>query len=211
MNQHIDDRRQESQRFQMKVLANITGALPLVILIGSYVRGELGFNPVEAALQTTGKIAVVFLLLSLAVTPIRKLFHFPLIRHVRKPLGLYAALYAVLHFLIFAWWDYGLDFGLIWAEIAAKPFIVIGLIALLILFALSVTSFRVLQRKMGKGWVRLHRLTYLAGILVIAHFLLAVKGNLLTLQGDYALPLIFGAILLALLALRLPFFSNKKG
>ncbi len=93
-------------------------------------------------------------------------------------------------FLIFAWWDYGLDLGLIWAEIATKPFIIIGLIALLILLALSVTSFRFFQRKMGKGWVRLHRLTYLAGILVIAHFLLAVKGNLLTFQGEYALPLI---------------------
>lgn len=208
MNQQTDDRRQESQRFQMKVLANITGVLPLILLIGSYVRGELGFNPIEAALQDTGKIAVVFLLLSLAVTPIRKLFNFPLIRHVRKPLGLYAAFYAVLHFLIFAWWDYGLDFGLIWAEIATKPFIIIGLIALLILLALSVTSFRFFQRKMGKGWVRLHRLTYLAGILVIAHFLLAVKGNLLTLQGEYALPLILGAIMLALLAFRLPFINK---
>ncbi len=210
MYQQTDDRRQESQRFQMKVLANITGVLPLILLIGSYVRGELGFNPIEAALQDTGKIAVVFLVLTLAVTPIRKLFKFPLIRHVRKPLGLYAAFYAVLHFLIFAWWDYGLDFGLIWAEIATKPFIIIGLIALLILLALSVTSFRFFQRKMGKGWVRLHRLTYLAGILVIAHFLLAVKGNLLTLQGEYALPLILDVILLALLAFRLPSFSKKK-
>ncbi|QRN82485.1 ferric reductase-like transmembrane domain-containing protein [Chloroflexota bacterium] len=208
MNQQTEDRRQESQRFQMKVLANITGVLPLVLLIGSYVRGELGFNPIEAALQTTGKIAVVFLVLTLAITPIRRLFHFPLIRHVRKPLGLYAAFYAVLHFLIFVWWDYGLDFGLIWAEIETKPFIIIGLIALLILLALSVTSFRILQRKIGKGWVRLHRLTYLAGILVIAHFLLAVKGNLLTLQGEYALPLILGAILLALMALRLPFIDK---
>ena len=208
MYQQTDDRRQESQRFQMKVLANITGVLPLILLIGSYVRGELGFNPIEAALQDTGKIAVVFLVLTLAVTPIRKLFKFRLIRYVRKPLGLYAAFYAVLHFLIFAWWDYGLDLGLIWAEIATKPFIIIGLIALLILLALSVTSFRFFQRKMGKGWVRLHRLTYLAGILVIAHFLLAVKGHLLTLQGEYTLPLILGVILLALLAFRLPFINK---
>ena len=208
MNQQIEDRKQESQRFQLKVLVHIAGALPLVLLIGSYVRGELGFNPVEAALQKTGQIAAIFLVLSLAVTPLRKLLHFSLIGFLRKPLGLYAAFYAAVHFLIFAWWDYGLDFQLIWGEIAARPFIIIGLAALLILLALAATSFRAAQRKMGKAWVRLHRLTYLAGILVIAHFLLAVKGNLLTLQGDYALPLILGAILLVLLALRLPFVKR---
>lgn len=208
MNQHIEDRKQESQRFQLKVLVNIAGALPLLLLIGSYVRGELGFNPVEAALQKTGQIAVIFLVLSLAVTPLRKLLHFPVMGFLRKPLGLYAAFYAVTHFLIFAWWDYGLDFQLIWGEIAARPFIIVGLVALLILLALSATSLRAVQRKMGKGWVRLHRLTYLAGILVIAHFLLAVKGNLLTLQGDYALPLILGGIVLVLLALRLPFLKR---
>lgn len=208
MNQQGEDRRQESQRYQLKVLANLTGVLPLILLVGSYVRGELGFNPVEAALQKTGIIAVVLLVLSLAITPLRKLLRLPWLRHLRKPFGLYAALYAVLHFLVFAWWDYGLNFGLIWAEISAKPFIIVGLAALLILVVLAVTSFRTLQRKMGKRWVWLHRLTYLAGILVITHFLLAVKGNLWTLQGNYALPLILGGILLVLLALRLPFLSK---
>jgi len=98
MNQQLEDRKQESQRFQLKVLVNITGVLPLILLVGSYVRGELGFNPVEAALQKTGQIAVVFLVLTLAVSPLRRLLHIPIIRHLRKPLGLYAALYAVLHF-----------------------------------------------------------------------------------------------------------------
>lgn len=209
MNQQLEDRKQESQRFQLKVLANITGVLPLILLVGSYVRGELGFNPVEAALQKTGQIAVVFLVLTLAVSPLRRLLHIPIIRHLRKPLGLYAALYAVLHFLIFIWWDYGLDFGLIWAEISAKPFIIIGLIALVILLVLSATSFRTMQRKLGMKWVWLHRLTYLAGILAIVHYLLAVKGNLLTLQGNYALPLVLGVILLVLLALRLPFIKRS--
>lgn len=203
MNHQIEDRRQESQRFQLKVLVNIAGVLPLVLLLGSYVRGELGFNPVEAALQKTGQIAVIFLALSLAVTPLRKVLHLSLIGFLRKPLGLYAALYAALHLLVFAWWDYGLDFELIWGEIKAKPFIIIGLAALLILLILSATSFRSVQRKMGKAWVRLHRLTYLAGVLAITHFLLAVKGNLLTLQGDYAFPLILGGIVLVLLAMRL--------
>ncbi len=204
MNQQIEDRKQESQRFQMRVLVHFGGLLPLVLLIGSYVRDELGFNPVEAALQKTGQIAAVFLVLSLAITPLRKLLKLPLLRYLRKPLGLYAAFYAALHFLTFAWWDYGLDFGLIWAEIVAKPFIIIGALALLILAVLAATSFRSVQRKMGKKWVQLHRLTYLAAILVIAHFLLAVKGNLLTLQGNYTFPLVLGGVLVVLLLMRLP-------
>ena len=208
MNQQIEDRKQESQRFQLKVLANITGVLPLVLLIGSYVRGELGFNPVETALQKTGQIAVVFLVVSLVITPLRRLFHIPIIRHLRKPFGLYAALYAALHFVIFTWWDYGLDFGLIWAEISAKPFIIIGLVALVILLVLSVTSLPSIRRKLGKSWVGLHRLTYLAGVLVILHYLLAVKGNLLTLQGNYALPLVLGTVVLVFLALRLEFIRK---
>jgi sulfoxide reductase heme-binding subunit YedZ len=178
--------------------------MPLILLIGDYVRGDLGFNPVEAATQRTGRTAVVFLILSLASTPVRRLFGLRIVGFLRKPFGLYAALYAVLHFGVFAVWDFGLDLGLIWAEIRSKPFIIIGAAALLILVILAATSFRRWQRKWGKKWIKLHRLTYLAGILAIVHYLLAVKGNLLTLEGNYTLPLILAGILIVLLVLRLP-------
>lgn len=205
MNNQVEDRRTESQRFQLKVLAHFIGLLPLILMIGAYVRGELGFNPIEAAIQRTGKTAVIFLLLSLASTPIRRLFRLPVVGFLRKPFGLYAAFYALLHFLAFAVWDYGLNLALILNEIWTKPFIIVGLAAFLILIVLAATSFRKWQREWGKRWVWLHRLTYLAGILVIVHFLMAVKGNLLTLQGNYTLPLFLGGILLVLLTLRLPF------
>ena len=213
MTEHTGSRRQESQHYQMNVLVHFAGFLPLVLLLGAYNRGELGFNPVESILQRTGQIAVVFLLLSLACTPINRLFKAPMIGRLRKPLGLYAALYAGLHFLTFAVWDYSFDFNLIWNEIRQRPFILIGAVALIILLVLAATSFRFWQRKLGKTWVWLHRLVYLAGILVVTHYLLAVKGDLFSLQGDYTVPMIAGGVLLLLLIVRLPFirrFIEKK-
>lgn len=123
MTQQTEGHRQESQRYQLDVLVNFAGLLPLVLLLGAYNRGELGFNPVESILRRTGQIAVGFLLLSLASTPTNRIFKTPLIGRLRKPLGLFAALYAGLHFLTFALWDYGFDFVLIWEEIKKRPFI----------------------------------------------------------------------------------------
>ena len=211
MTQKVEERRQESQHYQVSVLVYFAGFMPLILLFGAYNRGELGFNPVETILHRTGQIAVVFLLLSLAATPINWLFKTPLIRRLRKPLGLFAALYAGLHFLTFAFWDYGFDFTLIWTEIQKRPFILIGVIALLILLILAATSFRFWQRKLGKNWVWLHRLVYLAGLLVVAHYLLSVKGDLLSLQGDYTAPLIAGGVLVLLLVVRLPFVRSILG
>jgi methionine sulfoxide reductase heme-binding subunit len=205
MNNQVVDRKAESQRFQLKVLSHVIGLLPLILLIGAYVRGELGFNPVEAVIQKTGKTALIFLLLSLANTPVRRLLRISIIGQLRKPFGLYAALYAVIHFLAFTVWDYGFNLPQIWEEIGTKPFIILGLIALLILIVLAVTSFRKWQQEWGKRWIWLHRLTYLAGILVIVHYLMSVKGNLFRLEGNYTLPLVLGGILLVLLFLRLPF------
>ncbi|MCB2213866.1 sulfoxide reductase heme-binding subunit YedZ [bacterium] len=205
MNNPIESRKHESQRYQLKVLAHFIGVMPLILLIGDYVRGELGFNPIEAVTQRTGRTAVIFLILSLAGTPIRRLFGLRIVGFLRKPFGLYAAFYAVLHFAAFAVWDFGLNFGLIWAEITSKPFIIVGVVALLILVVLAATSFRRWQRNWGKKWVRLHKFTYLAGGLAVAHYLLAVKGNLLTLEGNYTLPLILTVILIILMILRIPF------
>jgi len=183
---------------------HLVGCLPFLVLAIATLTNSLGFNPVEGVLRWTGRLAVAFLLLSLACTPLHRLFSLPAVFRLRKPLGLYAALYAGLHFAAFALWDYGLDWGLIWLEIQNKPFIIFGLIALIVLLVLAATSFKSLRRKWGKAWVWLHRLVYLAGILVMLHYLLAVKGDLFTLQGAYAVPLIAAAILVLLLVLRIP-------
>ena len=203
-----ENRKQEIRDYQVRVLVHFAGLLPLILLMGGYNRGELGFNPVEAVLHRTGQMAVVFLLLSLACTPFKRLFKSPMIGRLRKPLGLYAALYAGLHFLTFAVWDYGFNLTLIWNEIRRRPFILIGAAALLILILLAATSFRFWQRKLGKTWVWLHRLVYLAGLLVVTHYLLAVKGDLFSLQGNYTAPLIAGGVLIILLIARLPFIRK---
>jgi sulfoxide reductase heme-binding subunit YedZ len=188
----------------LKAFVNIISLLPLALLVFAYLRGGLGFNPIETVLQRTGRTAMVLLLLSLTCTPIHNLFKLPSIRRLRKPLGLFAALYATVHFTTFAIWDYGLELRLIWMEIREKPFILLGLAALIILLILAVTSFRSWQRKLGKTWVWLHRLVYIAGALTILHYLLAVKGDLFSLQGDYTLPLLAAGVLILLYLLRLP-------
>jgi methionine sulfoxide reductase heme-binding subunit len=178
--------------------------LPLALFGTAALRGRLGFNPVETALRHSGRIAVALLLLSLAVTPLRKIFNLPILARLRKPLGLYAALYAGLHFTAFALWDYGLNLGLIWLEFRQKPFLTLGLISLLILGILAATSTSDTRRRMRSGWRWLQRGVYLAAVLAVAHQFLAVKGDLATLQGEYTRPLIAGGALLLLFLLRIP-------
>jgi len=179
--------------------------LPLLIIGLKVMQGNLGFNPVQTILKHTGRSAVIFLLLSLACTPLNNLFRLPSVRRLRKPLGLYSALYALIHFSVFAIWDYRLNFILIWSEIRNKPFILLGFGATIILLLLAVTSFRFWQRKLGVWWSRLHKLVYLAGILMILHYLLAIKGDLFSLQGGYRSPLIAAGALVLLFILRIPF------
>jgi len=183
----------------------VIGMLPFFALLFAFWRGQLGFNPVETALQRTGEIAVVFLLISLAWSPIKRLFGWPMMLRFRKIFGLYAAFYAFTHFATFAIWDYGLNLALIMMEIREKPFILLGLAALLILLVLAATSFRYWQKKLGKGWRTLHRTVYAAAVLVLVHYFLAVKGNLFSLQGDYGAPLVAALTLLLLFLLRFPF------
>jgi sulfoxide reductase heme-binding subunit YedZ len=115
----------------------------------------------------------------------------------RRTLGLYAFLYAALHFLIFVGLDYTFNLSLIWSGITEKRFVLAGLAAFILLSLLALTSFTWWQKRMGKRWKQLHRLVYLAGILVIVHYIWLVK-------ADIRPPLLFGALLLVLLALRLP-------
>jgi sulfoxide reductase heme-binding subunit YedZ len=178
--------------------------LPLVLFGLDAALGRLGFNPIETALHRSGRTAVAILLLSLTVTPIIKIFNLPMAIRLRKPLGLYAALYAGLHFAAFVVWDFGLNFGLIWLEFTQKPFLWVGLGALVILAVLAATSTRFWKKKLRSGWRRLHRTVYLAAGLALVHYLLAVKGDLLTLQGEYTRPLLAAGALLLLMVLRVP-------
>ncbi len=138
---------------------------------------------------------MVLLLLSLACTPIAVL-GFKRILRVRRALGLYAFVYASLHGLTFAGWDYGFDLQLLKPAILNQRFVLAGSTAFLLLLLLAITSTRGWQKRLGKNWKRLHRLVYLAGIAVIVHFVWLSKDPRRALQ--------YGAVLALLLAARIP-------
>lgn len=182
-------------RFQLLVHA---GALvPLAWLIVDFLRDNLTVNPIQALTLRTGKYALTLLILSLACTPINTLTGFSPALKVRRALGLYAFLYASLHFLIFVGLDYGFNPGLLREAIFEKRFALVGFSAFLILVALAITSTRGWMKRLGKRWTRLHKLVYLAGILVIVHYTWAVK-------SDIRVPLVYGAVVLLLLVARIP-------
>jgi sulfoxide reductase heme-binding subunit YedZ len=171
--------------------------LPLSVLVWRFFTGHLTVNPIQAATQFTGDVALVILLLSLVCTPAASILGFKGAIRYRRTLGLYAFFYAALHVLIFVGLDYTFRWGLIWDTLVEKRFIFFGFTAGLILLALAVTSFRWWMKRLGKNWKRLHRLVYLAGILVVLHYFWAVK-------ADIRLPLLALWVLLGLLLIRVP-------
>lgn len=188
----------------LQLIAHAAAASLAIWLAWEYFAGPLNFNPIQTATQHSGKTALIFLVLSLACTPLNTLFGWRQVISVRRTLGLYAFLFAAAHMVIFAWVDFGLDWSLIWREVIEKNYILVGLSALSVLLALAVTSFKWWMKRLGKNWKRLHRLVYLAGILVILHYAWSKKGDLFTLQGDIFQPFVFGLILTLLLVLRIP-------
>lgn len=186
-----------------QAISAILCLIPLGLIIINYARNELTANPIQAATLRTGRTAINLIILSLACTPIRNLFGLTSFLKIRKILGLFAFLYAALHFLIFVALDFELNLLWIMDEIRFKPFIQIGLAALILLFPLALTSFINIQRKMGKSWGILHRWVYLVAILVIFHYLLSTKGDILQ-------PIIYAAITLILLLLRVSPINKVK-
>ena len=187
--------RQKFTKFQLAV--HVAALAPLAVLIAAALTDNLTVNPIQAATLRTGKTAMILLVLSLACTPANTVFGFTQAIRVRRALGLYAFLYAAVHFSIFLGVDYGFDLGLIWLELAEKRYILVGAAALLILIPLAITSTKGWQRRLGKTWKKMHKWVYLAGILVIIHYVWVQK-------SDIRQPLIWGAILGLLLVLRIP-------
>lgn len=181
----------------LKVATHVGSLAPLAVLIWDFYHNQLTFNPIQEATFRTGKTALVLLVLMLAVTPVNTIFGWRQVVPLRKWLGLYAFMYAAIHFLIFVWLDYGLDLQLLQEAIFEKRYALVGFAAFLILLPLALTSTKGWMRRLGKNWKRLHRLVYLAALLVVVHFVWLVK-------SDIREPLIYGAIIGLLLLLRVP-------
>lgn len=183
------------ERFQL--LVHFAALLPLANLLWDAWTDNLTVNPIQAATLRTGKIALVMLVLTLTCTPLNTLFGFRPALKARRALGLYTFIYAAIHFSIFVGVDYAFDIELLKEAIFEKRYALVGFAAFLILLPLAITSFKVWQKKLGKKWKRLHRLVYLAGLLVIVHYAWSVK-------SDIRVPLAYGGLVVALLFLRIP-------
>jgi len=179
-----------------QALTHAAGLLPLARLLWDHARGAFIVDPVREITTRTGRTALVLLVLTLACTPLHTLFGIKWVLRVRRALGLYAFLYAALHFLTFVGLDYGFQLDLLGPAIFDQLYVLPGFAAGLILLILALTSTRGWQKRLGRNWKRLHRLVYLAGILAIVHFLWLVK--------DIGEPLRYGAIVALLLLLRVP-------
>lgn len=152
----------------------VVGLMPAVVYFWLGATGGLGADPVREFEQTLGLWALRFLILTLAVTPLRELAGVNLLRY-RRALGLLAFWYAVMHFTVYLTLDRGLLWGTILPDIAKRPFITLGFSALVLLVPLALTSNRLSIRRLGRNWRRLHRLVYVAAALAAVHYLMATK------------------------------------
>jgi len=189
---------------RLQLTAHILAWVPLLVLFWDYFGDNLGFYPAQEVTARTGKLALIFLMLSLSCTPLYTLTKYSPVIKLRRPLGLYAFLYTSIHLLSFA----GLDYQFNWVELLPylleKRYIFVGMVTFILLFLLAVTSFKWWMVKLGKNWKRLHRLVYIAAPLAILHFAWVVKGNLFGLSGDIIQPLLFSLLAALLLIMRIP-------
>jgi methionine sulfoxide reductase heme-binding subunit len=180
-----------------KVVVFINSLVPLTLMTWDWYHGKLGANPVEFLTRTTGMLTLVFLLISLAVTPLRKVTGLQWLVQLRRMLGLYSFFYGFLHLLTYIWFDRTFDLRSTVADIYARPFIAVGMLSFFLLVPLAITSTRGwIKRLGGKRWARLHKLVYVAAIGGVIHFWMLVK-------SDVRLPIRFAFVLAVLLGSRL--------
>ena len=175
----------------------------LVLEIFGVAGMSLGANPIEELIHRLGIWGLNFLLITLAVTPLRRLTGKSWLLRFRRMLGLFAFFYVLMHFLTYAGLDQRFDLPVIFEDIAERPFITVGFTAFLLLIPLAVTSTNAMMKRLGRRWQKLHRLVYVIAVLGVVHFYWQVKLD--TLE-----PLIYAAILAALLGYRLKGIKNDR-
>jgi sulfoxide reductase heme-binding subunit YedZ len=184
----------------LQVVVHAGALVPLAWIGWAYWHGLFVIDPVAEITNLSGRTALILLFLSLACTPVITVLGYKPVGRVRRALGIYAFVYAAVHFLTFVGLDYGFDLGLIGQAIFDQRFVIVGFAAGLILLALTITATKGWQRRLGRNWKRLHRLAYLAGVLAALHFLWSVK--------DIREPLRYVAVLALFLVLRIPWLRR---
>ncbi len=189
----------------LKVAVWALSLTPLCLLAWRGYTGGLGANPIEFITHRTGFWALTFLTLSLAITPLRRITKLNDLIKFRRLLGLFAFFYALLHFSTYLVLDQFFDFGAIIEDIVKRPYITVGFASFVILLLLALTSTKGSIRRLGKKWVTLHSLVYIAAPLAVLHFFWKRSAKHNTFD-----PLVFAAIVAVLLALRVPAWLAKR-
>ncbi len=186
-----------------KPLVFLMALVPVGLLLWKAYQGNLTANPIEYVTRNTGVWTLRFLLITLAITPLRRLLGLPELIRYRRMLGLFAFFYGVLHLMTYVWFDRFFDFEDIVRDVAKRPFITAGFTSFMLMVPLAVTSTAGWIRRLGgRRWQRLHRLVYVSAAAGVLHYLWLVK-------SDIRLPALYGALLVLALILRIPGWMNK--
>jgi methionine sulfoxide reductase heme-binding subunit len=192
------------RRFFQKAPVFLACLAPLAWLAWAGFAGRLGANPISEVTKETGTWTLRFVVLALAITPVRKLTGWNLLVRYRRMLGLFAFFYGSLHFLTYVWLDQFFDAASITKDVIKRPFITVGFTAFLLMLPLALTSTTGWIRRLGgKRWQMLHRLIYVTAALGVVHYWWLVK-------ADIARPLTYGAIVATLLAARVALRVTPK-
>ena len=186
-----------------RLIIFLCALIPFAWLVFNTVTQQLGADPAKTIVLFTGEWTIYFLFITLSVTPLRRLLKWNWLMPHRRMLGLFALFYGVLHLLSYLIFILGRDFSRLISETIKRPYITVGFPALLILIALGITSTQKMMRRLGKNWVKLHRLVYLALVLVWIHVLWQVRSS-------YFEAAVYGAIAAVLLGIRLFWAFRKK-
>ncbi len=188
----------------IKFLILVNGLVPLALLVWDQAHNRLGANPQNFLILTTGMMTLIFLMLTMAVTPLRKLTGWNWLIQFRRMLGLYAFFYGCLHFLCFFSLDRGFSVSSTLTEMAKRKYLIVGSTALLVMVPLAITSTNAMIKRLGgKRWRALHRLAYVAAIAGVIHYYMQVK-------ADVRQPLVFAAVLAILLGYRLVNYWRQR-
>ena len=184
-----------------KIAVFLLALLPLVRIIVWALLDKMGANPLEWMTRNTGSWAIYILLLTLAITPLRRISGWNWLQKFRRMLGLYAFFYASLHLTMYLWFDHFFEWETIWPDIIKRPFVLAGMVSWRMMLALAISSPQAVLRWMGgKRWQRLHQLMYVLVPVAVLHVYWMKAG-----KHDFFWPAVYGGITVLLLGLRIWF------
>lgn len=187
----------------LKPIVFLAALIPLFLLGLKGLHGELGANPIEKITHWTGLCTLIFLLVTLVITPLRRLTGINWLIQYRRMVGLFAFFYGCLHLMTYLWLDQFFDIHSIIKDVYKRPFITAGFTAFMLMLPLALTSTKGWIRRLGKRWQTLHRLIYFSALAAVIHFVWLVK-------ADKREPLTYGAMLSVLIGIRVVFWINKS-